>query len=210
MDLQQQLHTNLADTPIPLLLIAGHQHICSAHTHQQKTDIRRNHELDALAKKAAGLPLPDIPPKDVSEIHVGGGPAPTPAKKWILSRRIRPVFTGTHWTSWLPLKGTRRAYWLQWLWGNVRWEGCGHPWSKDTAPCALCGTTHRTTVHDRLTQCPAWNSAFLDLWLSTWEDRRPHISTWLENMDEADLHHLGRLRIPSTLIDHIPAEEKHT
>ena len=110
-------------------------------------------------KSAAGLPLPDIPPQDVSDIHVGGGPAPTPAKKWILNRRIMPVFIGTHWTSWLPLKGTRRAYWLQWLWGNVRWEGCGHPWSKDTAPCALCGTTHHTTVHDRLTQCPAWNSA---------------------------------------------------
>ena len=212
MGLRKQLHTNLADTPIPLLWIAGHQHIHSAHTHQQKADIRRNHEVDAPAKKAAGLPLPDIPPQDVSDIHVGGGPAPTPTKngvEWILNRRIVPVFTGTHWTSWLPLKGTRRAYWLQWLWGNVRWEGCGHPWSEDTAPCALCGTTHRTTVHDRLTQCPAWNSAFLDLWLSTWEDWRPHISTWLENVDETDLHHLGRLRIPSTLIDHIPAEEKH-
>ena len=120
MDLRKQLHTNLADTPIPLLWIAGHQHIRSAHTHQQKADIRRNHEVDALAKKATGLPLPDIPPQDVSDIHVGGGPAPTPAKKWILDTRIMPVFTGTHWTSWLPLGGTRRAYWLQWLWGNVR------------------------------------------------------------------------------------------
>ena len=151
MDLRQQLHTNLADTPIPLLWIAGHRHIGSTHTHQQKTDITRNHEVDALAKKAAGLPLPDIPPKDVSEIHAGGGPAPTPARKWILSRRLRPVFTRTQWTSWLPLKGKRRSYWLQWLQGNVRWEGCGHPWSKDTAPCVVCGTTHRTTVHDRLT-----------------------------------------------------------
>ena len=49
----------------------------------------------------------------------------------------------------------------------------------------------------------------MDLWLSTWEDWRPRISTWLDNVEEADLHHLGRLRIPSTLIDHIPAEEKH-
>jgi hypothetical protein len=49
----------------------------------------------------------------------------------------------------------------------------------------------------------------MDLWLSTWEDWRPHISTWLENVEETDLHHLGRLRIPSTLIEHIPAEEKH-
>ena len=81
MDLRKQLHTNLADTPIPLIWIAGHQHIRSAHTHQQKADIKRNHEVDALAKKAAGLPLPDIPPQDVSDIHVSGGPAPTPAKK---------------------------------------------------------------------------------------------------------------------------------
>jgi hypothetical protein len=62
MELRQQLHANLIDTPIPLLWIAGHQHIRSAHTQQQKTDIKRNHEVDALAKKAAGLPLPDIPP----------------------------------------------------------------------------------------------------------------------------------------------------
>ena len=86
MDLRQQLHTNLTDTPVPLIWIAGHQHIRSAHTHQQKTDTKRNHEVDALAKKAAGPPLPEIPPKDVSEILIGGGPAPTPAKNWILSR----------------------------------------------------------------------------------------------------------------------------
>ena len=49
----------------------------------------------------------------------------------------------------------------------------------------------------------------MDLWLSMWEDWRPHISTWLESVEEADLHHLGRLRIPSTLIEHVPAEEKH-
>ena len=66
-----------------------------------------------------------------------------------------------------------------------------------TGPC-LC-SMGALTLH----------SAFLDLWLSTWEDWRPHISTWLENVDETDLHHLGRLRIPSTLINHIPAEEKH-
>ena len=96
MDLQHQLHANLTDTPIPLFSIAGYQHIRSAHTQQQKADIKRNHEVDALAKMVAGLPLPDIAPKDVAEIHVGGGLAPTPAKKWILNRRLWPVFKGTH------------------------------------------------------------------------------------------------------------------
>ena len=49
----------------------------------------------------------------------------------------------------------------------------------------------------------------MDLWLSTWDEWRPHISTWLGSIEEMDLHHLGRLRIPSSLIEHIPAEEKH-
>ena len=49
----------------------------------------------------------------------------------------------------------------------------------------------------------------MDLWLFTWEAWRPHISTWLGNIEETDLHHLGRLRIPSSLVEHILAEEKH-
>ena len=77
----------------------------TAHMAQQKADIKRNHEVDRLAKMVADLPVPDIPPTDVLEIHVGGGPAPTPAQKWILQRRLCPQFRGTHRVSWLPLKG---------------------------------------------------------------------------------------------------------
>ena len=110
--------------------------------------------MDRLAKKVAPLPLPDIPPTGVWQIYVGGGPAPTPAKKWIPRRRMWPKFTGAHWVSWLPLKGGRQAYWLQWLWGNIRWDGCEAPWSKDKVPCLLCRTTHLGLVHDKFYHMP--------------------------------------------------------
>ena len=56
MDLRHQLHAYLTYMLIPLFRIAGHQHIRSAHTQQQKADIKRNHEVDALAEMAAGYP----------------------------------------------------------------------------------------------------------------------------------------------------------
>ena len=40
--------------------------------------------------------------------------------------------------------------------------------------CPLCGDTHQLTVRDRLTRCPAWRPAFFDLWLTSWDEWRPH------------------------------------
>ena len=106
IDLRTQLRNNLSSVPAPLQWIAGHQTIKA--TKQQNVHIKRNHEVDKLAKLAAGLP--DTPPADMSEIHVGGGPAPTPTKKWLLNGRLYSGYSGTHWLSWLPLEGTRRMY----------------------------------------------------------------------------------------------------
>ena len=53
MDLRRQLHDNLTSAPILVHWIAGHQTVRASHTAQQKADIKRNHEVDRLAKKAS-------------------------------------------------------------------------------------------------------------------------------------------------------------
>ena len=58
--------------------------------------MRRNNEVDLWAKPAAALPLPDIDPTDVSHIVIGGGYAPTLARKWILACRNILGFRGAH------------------------------------------------------------------------------------------------------------------
>ena len=94
----------------------------------------------------------------------------------------------------------------------MRWDGCAAPWSKEKAPCPQCGTTHQLSVHERFMRCLAWRLAFVELWLSSWEEWRPHVTQWLDEARPADLHHIGRLRILSVrviaqfLIDHITAE----
>ena len=79
-----------------------------------------------------------------------GGPAPTPACKWILQRRHMVVFPDTHWTLWLPMCGTWRMLWVRWLWGHLRWDGTGPLWKHTSPKCSLCLLPHGTTVHQRL------------------------------------------------------------
>ena len=67
-----------------------------------------------LCAHEASLPLPDNTPIHPGDIAVDWGPAPTPAKKWVIERRHYDLFSGTHWVSWLPLKGTRRMTWVKW------------------------------------------------------------------------------------------------
>ena len=126
-DLRDFIYTHTQGNPIPMRWIPGHRELTMASTKQDREDIRRNNEVDRWAKKAAGLPLPDIDPTDVSHVVTGGGHAPTPARKWILGCRNILGFRDAHWTTRLPLKGTRRRLWHTWLWGNVRWEACGAP-----------------------------------------------------------------------------------
>ena len=51
---------------------------------QEREQIRRNAEVDLLAKMATRLPVPDYDPRRPEDIAMCGGPAPTPARKWIL------------------------------------------------------------------------------------------------------------------------------
>ena len=72
----------------------------------ERMEIKRNNEVDRLAKIATGLPLLEYAHTHLGDIVVKGGLAPTSAK-WVIERRHYDLFLGTHWVSWLPLKGTR-------------------------------------------------------------------------------------------------------
>ena len=147
LDLRQQLSSLVSEKSLTVTWIPSHRQESTAATKQEKHFIQQNNRADALAKEAAHLPLPAVSPSHPADIHVAGGPAPTPARKWVLLCRKMGSWSGVLWTTWLPLRGQRRMLWLQWLWGNVRWAGCGAPWEKARHLCELCNTSHETTVH---------------------------------------------------------------
>ena len=72
--------------------IASHRLARNAQEHEQ---IRRNGEVDLLAKMATRLHVPDYGPRRPEDIAICG-PAPTPARKWILQRRSVITFDGGH------------------------------------------------------------------------------------------------------------------
>ena len=51
---------------------------------QEREQIRRNGEVDLLAKMVTHLPVPDYDLRRPEDIAMCGGPVPTPARKWIL------------------------------------------------------------------------------------------------------------------------------
>ena len=63
------------------------------------------------------------------------------------------------------MRGDRRMLCVEWLWGEIRWDGMGAPWDHTTPKCPL---HHGTTVHKHLIHCMRWKIAFRNMWLSTW------------------------------------------
>ena len=66
--------------------IPSHRLETEARNAQEREQIRCNGEVDLLAKMATRLPVPDYDPRCPEDIAMCGGPAPTPARKWILHR----------------------------------------------------------------------------------------------------------------------------
>ena len=92
--------------------IASHRLETEARNAQEREQIRRNGEVDLLAKMATRLPGPDYDPRRPEDIAMCGGPAPTPARKWILQWRRVVTFDGAHWVSWLPIRGDAQPWFL--------------------------------------------------------------------------------------------------
>ena len=185
---------------------ASHRVELEARNAQEREQIRRNGEVDVLAKMAEHLPMPDYDPQHPEDIAICGGPTPTPAlrRKWILHRRRVATFGGPHWVSWLPMRRDQRMLWVKWLWGQVRWDGTGTPWDHTTPKCPLCPLHHSNTVHKRLIHCMRWKVAFRNMYLSTWGAWQDTVSEWWNGASAADLHCVSYLRIRRSLWDYIP------
>ena len=137
MDLQLTIQEDTLNKPLRSRRVSSHKDIAKAKTKEERMEIKRNNEVYHLAKIATHLPLLDYASTHPSDIAVKGCPAPTLAKKWVIERRHYDLFLGTHWVSWLRLKGTRRMTWVKWLRGNKRWDGYGTPWDHNVVQCPL-------------------------------------------------------------------------
>ena len=184
--------------------VRGHREEHHAADDKDLADIRENNEVDRLAKLATSLPIPDAQPTAPHSIHLAGAEAPTPAKKWVVAVRRSGAWAGCHWTTWLPMRGTRRMIWVTWLWGNARWEGCAAPRVISRICCVLCGMHHGQTVHARLVQCLKWKDKFIDAWVQTWEEWQSLARTWISTATPEDLKSISMLRIPLSFVEAIP------
>ena len=208
MDYRLPLADKLQQKGASLRWIPGHREEAQATSPADQQDIKRNNEMDLLAKHGTRLPLEEVAPEQPHSIVLAGAEAPTPAKKWINTFRRYGKWTGCHWTTWLPMRGTRRMLWLQWLWGNIRWEGCAAPWDKSRADCSVCSDMHGQTVHKRLIQCPTWRAPFLQAWAKTWERWQTFAEVWLDSASEEDMQLVSMLRIPKSFLGTIPLKSR--
>ena len=85
--LRSRVSGTLREKNIRVRWIPGHRKSSSARNAQELDDIKRNNEVDLLAKLAMSLPLPIHNPTGPSSISVGGTEALTPGSKWIATTR---------------------------------------------------------------------------------------------------------------------------
>ena len=182
--------------------IASHRLETEARKAREREQIRRNGEVDLLAKMATPLTMPEYDPQRPEDIAICGGP-PLRRENGSSSGGASPLSTVCSRYPGCRCAGTD-ACWVKWLWGQVRWDGMGVPWDHTTPKCPLCPLHHGTTIHKRLIHCMRWKVAFRNMWLSMWGLWQDTVSEWLNRTLAADLHHVSCLHIPRSLWDHIP------
>ena len=95
MDYRERLANTYQSKTLALQWIPSHRTIIAKCTQAEREEIRRNDEVDELAKMATSLPLPPASPATKASIILRGTEAPTPAKKWLLNYRRYGVWKGT-------------------------------------------------------------------------------------------------------------------
>ena len=96
MDFRLTIQEETQNKPLRSRWVPSHRDFSKAKTKEERTEIKHNDAVDHLAKLASGLLLPEYTPTHPGDIAVNGGPAPTPAKKWVIERRHYELFSGTH------------------------------------------------------------------------------------------------------------------
>ena len=208
-DLREFIYSNTRGNPIPMRWIPGHRELVQACTKQDREDIWRNNEVDRWAKKAAGVPLLDVDPTDVSHIVIGGGHAPTlapqkmdsglPKYTWVPRGTLDDVVTFKRHTP-APLAHLALG---QCAMGSVR-----RTMGKAHSGVPAMWEHHGTTAHQRLISCPKWRPSFINLWTLSWGEWHQQAHEWLLTATANDLQQVSCLQIPSTLIDTLPPKAK--
>ena len=136
-DLRRVIEVHQKEKQLRWRLIPRHRTVKHYHTAEEKKDIRHNDTGDKLAKMTTKLPLLEAPKGGVIASQFAMVPHPRQPRNGSWSC-LESTCGGTHWTSWLPLKGTRRMTCITWLWGNIPREGRGHRGREDKqgAHCA--------------------------------------------------------------------------
>ena len=76
MDLRLTIQEGIKNKPLRSRWVPSHGDIAKAKAKEERTEIKRNDEVERLAKMATGLPLPEYTPTHPGDIAVNGGPAP--------------------------------------------------------------------------------------------------------------------------------------
>ena len=92
MDLRIVIEDETVNKPLRSRWVPSRRDMAKAKTKEEREEIKRNNEVDCVAKIAIGLPLLEYTPTQPGDIVVNGGPAPTLAKKWIIERRHYDMF----------------------------------------------------------------------------------------------------------------------
>ena len=98
--------------------------------------------------------------------------------------------------------------WLTWLWGNVRWEGCGVPWDRTIQECPICNELHGTTVHACLVHYGRWAPAFRNGWIASWGSSSTYAQLWWDKAPSHERMHTAKLRIPESFVTSIPLRDR--
>ena len=204
-DFRDLAYNKITTKGLQILWVPGHVNIHETQTYSEYRDAKGNQQC---ANMGTSLPQTYRTQPETWDIMLHGTQLPTPPRTWLLKLRSQKVIEDVHWTTWLPLKGTRRTTWLPWLWGHARWHDCAAPWERNAVACPLCKKRHGTSVQCRLVQCDAWSDIFLDRWVSWWGSISLQATSWLASADEAQLWKCACLHIPKALVELLPPQEK--
>ena len=85
----------------------GHVLLQDTMTFEAYVDAKGNQRADECAKMGTHLRYPTETPGEMWDIVLLGSKMPSPPRSWLLKMRKQKRMQEAHWTSWLPLKGTK-------------------------------------------------------------------------------------------------------
>ena len=174
-----------------------------------------NEEVDRRAKAAVNLP--DAPvqiPVEVGDVSYHGELFTYSHKVWTRhetpTHRHKGVWSGC----WKQLN-FGFTIWIRWFFGGIVSPGYSFPltyWHPehtgaiDPQRGSLCKTYHKKSVHGYLGHFGE-NSKLVQIWLNAWGPLRQKVLMWRRVAMARDLHIVGRLLLPCSLVSELAQQE---